>query len=201
MTRVMMMHGLILWIFESFVRLTYGEQVWEKVLADLDLHLQSVEPMFHYDDQICLSILRQLSIEQSRDRNSLLEDFGTFLVTDPRVERVRRLLRFGGVDFTEFLHSLEDLKGRARLAVPDLTLPDVQVDETQPHCFEITCENSPSGAPYVLLGVLRALADDYGSLVFLEVFSESRDGVIISARLLDRQHAQGREFLWATDGA
>ncbi len=107
----MMMHGLILWIFEAFVRLTYGDQVWEKVLTDLDLHVQSVEPMFHYDVQIALSILRQLSIEQRRDRNSLLEDFGTFLVTDPRVERVRRLLRFGGVEYTDFLHSLEDLKG------------------------------------------------------------------------------------------
>ncbi len=196
-----MMHGLILWIFESFVRLTYGDQVWEKVLVDLDLHLPTVEPMFHYDDQIGLSILRQLSIEQSRDRHSLLEDFGTFLVTDPRVERVRRLLRFGGVDFTEFLYSLEDLKGRALLAVPDLTLPEVQVDEVQPHRFEVKCEDSPKGAPFVLLGALRALADDYGSLVFLEVVAERNDNVVIIASLLDRQHAEGREFLWATDGA
>ncbi|WP_283401471.1 heme NO-binding domain-containing protein [Aliiroseovarius halocynthiae] len=192
---------MILWIFESFVRLTYGDQVWEKVLSDLDLHLHSVEPMFHYDDQIGLSILRQLSIEQKRDRHSLLEDFGTFLVTDARVERVRRLLRFGGVDFTEFLHSLEDLKGRARLAVPDLILPEMQVDETHPHRFEITCENIPVGAPYVLLGALRALADDYGSLVFLEVSEEKSSGVVILASLLESQHAEGREFLWATEGA
>lgn len=197
----MMMHGLILWIFEFFVRLTYGDRIWEKALVELDLHLQSVEPMFHYDDQIGHSILRQLSIEKGRDRHSLLEDFGTFLVTDPRVERVRRLLRFGGVDFTEFLHSLEDLKGRARLAVPDLTLPDIQVDEVQPHRFEITCEDNPKGAPFVLLGALRALADDYGSLVLLEVVVEKQDKVVILANLLERQHAEGREFLWATDGA
>lgn len=196
----MKMHGLILWIFESFVRLTYGDQVWDKVLSELDLNLQSVEPMFHYDDQIGLSILKQLSLEQKRDRHSLLEDFGTFLVTDPRVERVRRLLRFGGVDFTEFLHSLEDLKGRARLAVSDLMLPEIQVDETHPQRFEITCENTPKGAPYVLLGALRALADDYGSLVFLEVSDEENTCVTIQASLLERQHAEGREFLWATDG-
>lgn len=195
------MHGLILWIFEAFVRLTYGDQVWEKVLTDLDLHVQSVEPMFHYDVQIALSILRQLSIEQRRDRNSLLEDFGTFLVTDPRVERVRRLLRFGGVEYTDFLHSLEDLKGRAHLAVPDLTLPDILVDEVSPHVFEVTCENNPKGVPYVLLGALRALADDYGSLAYLDVMSERERSVVISVSLLERQHAEGREFLWATDGA
>lgn len=197
----MMMHGLILWIFEAFVRLTYGDQVWEKVLTDLDLHVQSVEPMFHYDVQIGLSILRQLSIAQGRDRNSLLEDFGTFLVTDPRVERVRRLLRFGGVEYTDFLHSLEDLKGRARLAVSDLTLPDIQVDEVRPHVFEITCENNPKGAPHVLLGALRALADDYGSLAYLEVCSEQQESAVISVSLLEREHAQAREFLWATDDA
>lgn len=196
----MMMHGLILWIFEAFVRLTYGGQVWEKVLVDLDINLQSVEPMFHYDDQIGLSILKQLALEQGHDQQSLLEDFGTFLVTDARVERVRRLLRFGGVDFTEFLHSLEDLRGRARLAVPDLTLPQIQIDEVQPHRFEVTCEDSPKGAPFVLLGALRALADDYGSLVFLEVSAEESDKVVISASLLERQFAEGREFLWATGG-
>lgn len=194
------MHGLILWTFEFFVRLTYGNQVWTGVLSKLDLSLNAVEPLFHYDDQVGLSILQQLAIDLSRDRQSLLEDFGTFLVTDTRVERVRRLLRFGGVDYTDFLHSLEDLKGRSLLAVPDLHLPNIQVDERQPHRFEITCENIPKGAPYVLLGVLRALADDFGSLVFLEVTAETADNVVITADLLECQHAEGREFLWATGG-
>lgn len=194
------MHGLILWTFEFFVRLTYGHQVWSGALTKLDLNLKTVEPLFHYDDQIGLSILYELASELECDRQSLLEDFGTFLVTDSRVERVRRLLRFGGVDYTDFLHSLEDLQGRARLAVPDLDLPKIQVDERRPHRFEISCENAPKGAPYVLLGVLRALADDFGSLVFLEVTAETTDSVIIMADLLECQHAEGREFLWTAGG-
>jgi hypothetical protein len=50
----------------------------------------------------------------------LLEDIGTYLVTDPALEPLRRLLRFGGDTFAEFLGSLEELPDRARLAMPQL---------------------------------------------------------------------------------
>ncbi len=57
----------------------------------------------------------------------LLEDLGTYLVSHPNVQGLRRLLRFGGAGFIDFLHSLDELHDRARLAVPDLDLPQLEL--------------------------------------------------------------------------
>jgi hypothetical protein len=46
-------------------------------------------------------------------------------VTDPGLEPLRRLLRFGGGTFEEFLVSLEELPDRARLAMPELEMPEI----------------------------------------------------------------------------
>ena len=49
----------------------------------------------------------------------MMEDLGTYLIMNPSFPAVRRLLRFSGVTFLDFLHSLDDLPDRVRLAVPD----------------------------------------------------------------------------------
>ena len=54
---------------------------------------------------------------------------GTYLVSHPARAGIRRLLRFGGSDFRDFLHSLEDLPERGRLALPDLLLPPISVSD------------------------------------------------------------------------
>ena len=54
-----------------------------------------------------------------------LEDIGTYLASHLNVEALRRLLRFGGAHFVDFLYSLDDLHDLARLAVDDLELPTV----------------------------------------------------------------------------
>ena len=98
----------------------------------------------------------------------MLEDLGTYLVSHPSVEALRRLLRFGGLDFVDFLHSLEDLPGRARLAVRDLALPRMELDVLGERRFELRCIDAPEGFGHVLVGLMRAMADDYGALAVLE---------------------------------
>jgi hypothetical protein len=42
----------------------------------------------------------------------------------------------------------------------------------------------------VLVGILTAMADDYGTLCLIEVEDDNR----ISVRILDSTHAEGRRF-------
>ena len=93
-----------------------------------------------------------------RPKEAVLEDLGTYLVSHPNVEALRRLLRFGGETFIEFLHSLDDLPGRARLAVEDLDLPDMELREHGGSSYSLTCHSFGSGFGHVMLGILRALA-------------------------------------------
>jgi len=188
------MHGLILRSFEGFIRYTYGDLLWRDLMQQLDFGFEQFQPIFRYDRAVTKALVDKAAKLLEKSREALLEDFGTFLVTDRRAERVRRLLRFGGVDYPDFLQSLEDLRGRADLAVPDLDLPSIELVELTSDTFQVVCRDVQPDTAYVLLGVLRALADDYGSLAFLEYEGRQNDDEVISIRLLDTQHSEGRSF-------
>ncbi len=188
------MHGLINRSFEGFLRGTYGDEFWAKLVAELNFGFTSFEPMFLYEPELTRKMVDHAARELGKPKETLLEDFGTFLIVNTRSDRVRRLLRFGGGTFTEFLHSLEDLPGRARLAVPEIDMPDIELEELTEGRYALFVTHPEPGFGYVILGTLRALADDYGALVFLD--HQGRTGVTeqISVHLLDSKHAEGRHF-------
>ncbi len=191
------MHGLINRAIERFVRDTYGRDVWMGVVRRLDLGYTEFESMLSYDEEVTWQVLDEVARTLEKDPVEVLEDIGTFLVSHPNLESLRRLLRFGGVTFLEFLHSLDDLPARARLAVPDLDLPAIELRECASEVFSLRVgsdENKVQGFGHVLTGLLRAMADDYGALVFLE-HKGGRDGrEIIDVRLLETAFASGRDF-------
>ncbi|MCV2881400.1 heme NO-binding domain-containing protein [Actibacterium sp. XHP0104] len=186
------MHGLINRSIQCFVQDTYGAQAWQQVAEAAEVSPDGFEAMLRYDDVVTTNMLECLSERLSKPLDVLLEDLGTYLVANPRLEATRRLLRFGGEDFLEFLHSLEDLPGRARLAVPDLELPELEVREDGASCFRLVCNWRFPGACNLMSGILRAMADDYGALVVLDVEYGYRPYVRIE--LLDGAYAEGRQF-------
>ncbi|MBT2130948.1 heme NO-binding domain-containing protein [Aliiroseovarius lamellibrachiae] len=188
------MHGLIDRSLESFLRGTYGDEFWMNLIREIDPGFDSFEPMFRYDAILTQTVVNQAAELLGKTRDNLLEDFGTYLIVDTRSERVRRLLRFGGVDFTEFLHSLEDLPGRARLAVPDMDMPEIEVDELSEGAYVLSICHPEPGFGHVILGALRALADDYGALALLDYNGRSGQTETLSVDLLDMSHTEGRSF-------
>lgn len=188
------MHGLINRAIQSFVCTTYGADRWLRVTTDAQLGFTDFEAMLVYDDAQTRAVLAALCRELGRTEAELLEDLGTYLVSNPEVEALRRLLRFGGVTYQEFLHSLDELPDRARLAVSDLHLPALELREHACDQFSLICAAGLSGYCNVMIGILRAMADDYGALVFLE-HQGARDGAeVISIRLIEADFAKGRDF-------
>lgn len=166
------MHGLISKAIQSFLQDSHGIALWEEVALRSGVALQlgpdGFEAMQRYDRTLVEAVLATASQALATPRESLLEDLGTYLVSNDRLEALRRLLRFGGVSFTDFLYSLDDLQGRTRMAVPELELPELSIDEDGPGRFILTCHQCPGGFGHVMVGVLRTLADDYGALAVLE---------------------------------
>jgi len=188
------MHGLINRAIERFVRDTYGREVWGGVMRGAGLEYTEFEAMLSYEDDITHRVLHALAANLDRPLPDVLEDVGTYLVSHPNVEALRRLLRFGGPTFTEFLHSLDDLPARARLAVADLRLPELELREHGAEFYSVSCRGDMAGFGHVVVGLLRALADDYGALALLE-HKGVRDGAeMIEVRLLSAEHASGRAF-------
>ncbi|MDD9724788.1 heme NO-binding domain-containing protein [Roseovarius sp. SK2] len=197
------MHGLINRAIELFLRDTYGHEAWEEIARRADLAPPEFEAMLDYPDALTGDVLVQAAQLLDKAEAEILEDIGTYLVSHPTAAALRRLLRFSGADFTDFLHSLDDLPARARLAAPQLDLPPVALVDRGQQVFSVTVgKRGTAGFAFghVLLGLLRAMADDYGALVLLE-HKGCRDGVeTIDVQLLEAAFATGRSFVLGDAG-
>ena len=125
------MHGLILRAVQCFIVDTYGVEKWLDVTRQAEIDVVEFEAMLTYDAGTLQQVVTAAVHILGRDETDLKEDLGTYLVSNTNMQSLRRLLRFGGENFVDFLHSLNDLQDRARLAVADLELPNVQVEVSQ----------------------------------------------------------------------
>ncbi|HPE24434.1 heme NO-binding domain-containing protein [Albidovulum sp.] len=187
------MHGLINRSIQCFLRETYGAALWSQVAQAADVSPEGFETMLSYDEAITDRVIDLAARDLAKPREALLEDLGIYLAT---LEPLRRLLRFGGVDYVDFLHSLDDLAERAHLAVPELDLPDVHLKPLGPDRFRLVCAGR-RGYRAVFAGILRAMADDYGALALIDA-EEGAEAVAIE--LLQTRFAEGRRFDLALGG-
>jgi hypothetical protein len=189
------MHGLVNKALQCFLRDTFGPAAWLLVARQARLGFENFEATTRYAPTVTELVIGTAVKVLARPRDLLLEDMGTYLVSHPNSERIRRLLRFGGTNFVEFLHSLDDLPGRGRLALPHLDLPALELADVGAERFSLQCRSRVIGGGHVLVGLLRAMADDYGSLVLIEHQGRSEDFDVIGIQLLDVAFAEGRQFV------
>lgn len=188
------MHGLINRGIQRFVTDSYGAAKWRAVTRSAGLDFTDFEAMWIYDDAVTPAVLAAVCDVLDRPYEELTEDIGTFLVSHAKVEALRRLLRFGGVTFIDFLHSLDDLPDRARLAVPDLELPRLELMERSAEEYSLRCYGEHAGWGYLFMGVLRAMADDYGVLAYLDHKGSEGGCEIVEITLLETQFASDKGF-------
>ena len=188
------MHGLINRAIERFVRDTYGPETWHHVVRMADLGFDEFEAMLSYDDTITHDVLAAVESVLGRPVPDIQDDIGTYLASHPKLEALRRLLRFGGRSFPEFLHSLDELPARAQLAVSDLILPELALIEHSADQFSLSCRAAHHGFGHVLVGLLRAMEDDYGALVVLEHAGQHGQTEMIDIRLSQVAYTTGRRF-------
>ncbi|MBN9888325.1 heme NO-binding domain-containing protein [Salipiger abyssi] len=191
------MHGLIARTLQCFLQDTYGQTAWQEIAHNADIDFADFEAMLDYETRVVEQVLDAAVTRLDKPREAILEDIGTYLITHPNNEGLRRLMRYGGVDFIDFLHSLEDLPGRARLAVADLDLPELELTDSSPGQFLLSCHGSLRDLPgfgHVLVGVLRAMADDYGALVILDHRGALDGAEIVDITVVETDFAEGRDF-------
>jgi hypothetical protein len=185
------MEGLINRSLESFLRSSYGDALWQDVVLRAGIGprelLALTGPQLHVARRLVIAAARQLE----KSPGEVLEDMGGWLV---RLEPIRRLLRFSGPDFSEFVLSLDELPGRARLILPDLAVPDVTVTRLGRGGFRIGSKRMGRGWIWALAGMLRGMADDYGTLALIMVA-----GNWITLSIVLEDHGAARPFALAPD--
>jgi hypothetical protein len=199
------MHGLVNRAIQCFVADMHGGAAWAAVARGAGLDGPGFEAMLTHDPALTRQVLAAAAQVLARPEAEVLEDLGTYIVSHPNVGALRRLLRFGGEGFVDFLHSLDDLRDRARLAVADLELPQLDLQDRAADRFSLRCM---TGAPYrqddamvgfghVMMGVLRGMADDYGALVVLDHAGAQAGCEVIEITLVERCFSTGRDFALA----
>jgi hypothetical protein len=189
------MHGVVNKAVESFLRDTYTSAVWDDISTAARLGTPSFEAMLVYDHGTTDRVIDAAVARIGKPRDALLEDLGIYLVSHPRYEALRRLLRFAGVTFEDFVLSMDELPGRARLALPDIDVVPIRVHTLGPGRYELCCGPGWAGFGHVLAGGLRAMADDYGALVTMSLLSEAEDGhSCLELTLHETHHSRGRTF-------
>ena len=191
------MLGVVNKAIENFVITVHGGALWQQVLRSIGEPGLQFEPMLMYEDAKTYDLITALAQALGKPQIDLLDDLGTFLVTPPHGGAVRRLLRFCGVSFDDFLLSLDDLNDRVDVALPDLDLPQITVLPQTMDRIHVRVVPKWTGFAYVLQGLLRAMADDYGTLVFLDMRRDMLDVDCIEVILIDHNFSSGFEFSMA----
>ena len=188
------MHGLINRSIQHFLTETYGAAVWRDLAADAGLAPEGFEAMLSYDDAQTFLLIDLAADRLRKPAEAIWEDYGMFLVS---LEPLRRLMRFSGGDFGEFLGSLGELHERAELAVAGLGLPRLSIARNDGTLVRVCHDPAWTGFSGTLAGVLRAMADDYGALVLIEANEALRQ---VDIELLDAAFSAGRDFVLASAG-
>ncbi len=192
------MHGLICKAVEGFVKDQHGPEAWADVRAAAGLGIASFESLRIYDPDVAEATIDAMTLTLGRTRDAVFEDIGQWICTHPPLEPVRRLIRFTGKTFVNLLYALDEVHERAAMAVPGLDLPRYHLDKDGAGEFEIQSRWHVAGGAAVLTGVLRAMADDYGTLALIDAGSVERvDGFWlerIHIRVVEQAFHEPREF-------
>ena len=94
------MHGLVNRALELFLRDTYGQETWDEIARRARLVPPEFEAMLDYPDALTCDMLDRAAVVLDKPETEVLEDIGTFIVSHPNLEAIRRLLRFGGGGFS-----------------------------------------------------------------------------------------------------
>ncbi|WP_347266479.1 heme NO-binding domain-containing protein [Paracoccus sp. (in: a-proteobacteria)] len=176
----------------QFLRSSYGDDLWSRVATAAGVRADALLAWTAQADATTAALLVHAARALGKKPGEILEDLGEWLT---RQEQLRRLLRFSGSTFDEFVISLQDLAGRINLVLPDLGLSALLVEKTSRNSFRIASAGRQRLAMRVIVGVLRGMADDYGTLALV---SHRGSDVDVGVALAGYADAKGFDLVAST---
>ncbi|MGV6840405.1 MAG: heme NO-binding domain-containing protein [Planktomarina sp.] len=192
------MHALVFKGIRGFFVALHGHTVWAKIMQDNAISDEDIDLDRLAALDLAWAVLKTGADAVGQSLPQTLEAFGLYLTSHPNTYAVRRLMRFSGADFIEFLYALPDLAPRAAMAVPDLALPRIDVADI-PGGVEVAVRDDVPGFEHILAGIIGGMADDYGALIHIEqticqANPDRPEYSYWSVLVIDEFHTSGRSF-------
>lgn len=160
------MNGLINRSFELFIRDSHGERIWDRLARQARVDPRGFFLLQRSADDITQALVTEASKILGKPADELAEDLGGWLT---RREPIRRLLRFSGRDYPEFIEAVSEFPGRALMVIDSLQVPDIHVTAHSAAGYEVRIDSDSAFLTMMLAGVLRGMADDYGALAVIQI--------------------------------
>lgn len=187
------MHRFVFRSIELFLTETYGAEFWARVAGQSGVDPSSPISSAHTAKSV-LCLLSDAAAMQGKSDTEMVEDIGAWLV---QIESIRRLLRFTGQDYRDFVLSLNEFRGRCHMILPDLDIPEFVVwQDDDKLLVRVEDENSTIALQLwtaLVSGALRTIADDYGTLALIETPEKGS----IEVSILSADFAEDRGFVLA----
>lgn len=184
------MHGVLGAAIQNYICTEFGMACWQETSAAAKVPGQRFEPMLKYDDHLLDDVLDELGRYLERETDDLLEDLGTYLVTSKDMTWLPRLLQFGGVNYADFIRQLPQVPKRVALAAFDFGLPKLCVENLQKGQFDLHVKTELNQWCSILVGLLRSMGDQYGTLCAVTRIKRS----VLRIDIYDDQHAEAPKF-------
>ncbi|MDO5656882.1 MAG: heme NO-binding domain-containing protein [Paracoccus sp. (in: a-proteobacteria)] len=180
------MHGLILYCIEMFIRDRRGDSAWADVAQSGGFERHGFDAFRHYPPDTLARLIGAGSARLGLEPSEFLDDLGQWLTM---IEQVRRILRFSGSCYADFILALEYLHLRGEMTLPGLDLPQIRAARRGAGGFRLEIGDGPPEWAAVICGITRAMADDFGALACV-----SAEGRLIEIEISDDAFSPGRDF-------
>ena len=77
------MHGLVNRSIQCFLRDTYGAETWGAIAQAADIGFDNFEALLIYEPSVTQAVLKAASQHLNNPTEMILEDLGTYLVSQP----------------------------------------------------------------------------------------------------------------------
>ena len=152
------MYGMANDAVRTFIVTNHGEDAWTKICDDAGVTTREFEQLLTYDDDITYRLVGAISSHLGADAAQVLEVFGQYWPEYAKGTAVGNMIRFGGESFVDTLESLDEMRQRIKIAMPDLRPPSFELENVGEDEYRLHYFSEREGLAPMVVGLLHGLA-------------------------------------------
>jgi len=159
------MYGMINKAVKAMVQKDFGDEIWEKILAESGVPDDSFLTLRSYDDELTYALVGASAKVLELPAESILEVFGKHWVLHTATESYDNVMSATGSGFIEFLENVNSLHDRITTTFVDYRPPWFDVNRISDNEIELHYQSGREGLSPFVRGIIDGLAVRFDSEV------------------------------------
>ncbi|MEP1471039.1 MAG: heme NO-binding domain-containing protein [Halieaceae bacterium] len=162
------MYGLINNALREMITSQFGDEQWQKILAESGVPEDSFLTMRSYDDALTYSLAGAASTVLDTPVDKCLELFGEFWIEETAGKSYGMLMDATGQNMVEFLENLNGLHDRITSTFLDYKPPSFRIEALGDTTYKLHYESTRKGFTPFVVGLIGGLARRFDAEVTIE---------------------------------